>query len=114
MGKALTDAAPAQTVIPAGDTVVVHARWTYDRGAQECMGVFIAARDFDPVAEHRRYAEAFPKAGHPTDWTAADRQAFMLWAVHVAKFLKSAEPFFLFLEPWPEKPAGEKVAHADR
>ena len=101
--------------IAAGETVVIHARFRYGVGAEECVGIFRATRDFDPVAEHQAYAAAYPKAGPPQTWTPADRNAFVLWAVHVAGFLEHEKPFYLFLEPWPEKPeAAEKVAHADR
>jgi hypothetical protein len=115
----LVPAGPEPHMITAGETVVIHARFRYGVGAEECVGIFRATRNFDPVAEHAAYAAAYPKAGPPQTWTPADRNAFVLWAVHVAGFLEHEKPFYLFLEPWPEKPEAaddttEKVAHADR
>lgn len=105
--------------IPAGQTVIIHARYTYEHGPQECVGIFRAARDFDPVTEHAAYAEAFPQAGSPVNWTEHGRRNFIRWAVLDRRVLEEAVPTYLFLEPWPEKPAAadsttEKVAHADR
>jgi hypothetical protein len=104
--------------IPAGQTVILCTRYTYEHGAQDCQGIFRAVRDFDPTAEAAAYAEAFPQAGEPVNWTDDGRRNFIRWAVLDRRVLEEAVPTYLFLEPWPEKPAAadgttEKVAHGD-
>lgn len=106
-------------IVPAGQTVVIHARYSYEHGPQDCQGIFRAVRDFDPTAEAVAYAIAFPQAGDPVTWTEDGRRNFLRWAVLDRRVLEEAVPTYLFLEPWPEKPAAadgttEKVAHGDR
>jgi hypothetical protein len=76
--------------------------------------VFRAVRSFDPTAEQAKFAAAYPGYGPPERWSPKDRVDWALWAVEVAGIIEEAFPTYLFLEPWPEKPAvAEKVAHED-
>lgn len=102
------------SIIPAGQIVIVHARWSYQHGPQDCLGVFRAVRSFDPTAEQHKFVAAYPGYGPPETWSAKTRVDWALWAVEVAGFMEDATPTYLFLEPWPEKPAEtQKVEHAD-
>jgi hypothetical protein len=96
-------AAAEPIIIAAGQIVVMNARWT-GKDAQGFVGIFKATRDFDPAAEYQEYARQFPSAGLPTTWDATGRAAFAIWAMQFAGFIEPADPYYLFLEPWPEKP----------
>jgi hypothetical protein len=110
----LSDAPVNSNIIPAGQIVIVHCRWSYEHGPQDCLGVFRAVRSFDPTAEQHKFTAAYPAYGPPEQWSPKDRVDWALWAVEVAGIMEEAFPTYLFLEPWPEKPeAAEKVAHAD-
>lgn len=96
--------------VAAGQTVIIHARYTYQFGPQDCVGIFRATRDFDPIAEHKLFTSAFPSYGPPETWTAKDRNDFVCWAIRERGFLEDTAPTYLFLEPWPAKPEAEKVS----
>jgi hypothetical protein len=110
----LSDAPVNANIIPAGQIVVFHARYTYEHGPQGCMGIFKAVRSFDPTAEHMRYRQEFPNVGDPSRWSDDDRQEFVRWAVNDKCFLEETAVTYLFLEPWPERPiSSENMADLD-
>ena len=99
-------------IVREGQIVIVHARWTQERGPEDCVGIFKAKRDFDPVAEHRLYQHEHPEAGPPQSWSIQTRQHYALWGLRQRGYLEDVKPTYLFLEPFETEIPG-KVAHGD-
>lgn len=99
-------------IVPAGTTVIVHQRYSVTDGPQECVGIFKAKRDFDPVAEHRLYQSEHPDAGPPQSWSIQTRTHYAQWSLLTRGYLEDVKPTYLFLEPFEAEIPG-KVAHGD-
>ena len=100
----MSDEPVNSNIIPAGQVVIIHCRYTYEHGPQDCIGVFRAVRSFDPTVEQAAFSKAFPGYGPVETWPPKARVDWALWAVEVAGIMEDATPTYLFLEPWPEKP----------
>ena len=99
-------------IVRAGQIVIVHARYSQNAGPEECVGIFRAVRDFDPVAEHRLYQSEHPEAGPPQSWSVQTRSHYAAWSLTTRGYLEDVRPTYLFLEPFETEIPG-KVAHGN-